>query len=127
MYKHGSDGQIQQSYSDEEDTTFDNEDLTNLTDNIQTLNLENNHQHPSNISTNQTADSRSSSSLASSSRASSPFANALATNYHHHHQPLQTINDTNFVRFHDWNGQGNQFWSEQQLIMSDVLFQEGNF
>lgn len=117
MYKHGSDGQIHQSYSDEEDATFDHEDLSKLTDNIQTLNL---GQHSS---TNPTIDSRSSSSLASSSRASSPFSNTMPTNFHRHH-PLQTIDDS---RFHDWNDQGNQFWSEQQqLIMSDVLFQEGN-
>ena len=123
MYKHDIDGEIEQHYSDEEDTTCnfvsnnDDDDLSKISANIQTLTIESNQHHPS---TSQTADSRSSSSLASSSRTSSPFSIAMA------HQ-LQTMNDCNYVRLNDWNGQGNQFWSQQQQIMSDPLFQEGNF
>lgn len=86
----------------------------------------NNNKHiPSNIITTQTTDSRSSSSLASSSRASSPFLNTISTNIN---TQIQTMNDCTYLRSNDWNIQQNNFWlQQQQLTMSDGLFQGGNF
>ncbi len=112
LYKHGIDGEIQQSYSDGEDTAsslVSDDDLSSLTDNVKTLNIENKH-IPSNMLTTQIADSRSS-SLGSSSRVSSPFLNTIATNLN---TQIQTINDCNYSRSNNWNVQENYFWLQQQ-------------
>jgi hypothetical protein len=101
LYKHGIDGEIQQTYSDGEDTAsslISDDDLSNITENVKALNMETKH-----IPSTQTTDSRSSSSLASSSRTSSPFLNTIATTQ------IQTMNDCNI--------QQNNYWFQQQLTM----------
>ncbi len=119
MYKHGIDGEIQQTYSDGEDTAsslISDDDLSNLTENVKTLNIETKHD-PSNLSTTQTTYSlSSSSSLASSSRTSSPFLNTIATNLN---TQMQTMNDCNV--------QQNNYWFQQQFPISDGFFQGENF
>jgi hypothetical protein len=49
---------------------------------------------------------------------------------------IQTRNDCNYSRSNlyssqsisnDWNAQQNNYWLQQQLTMSDGLFQGGNF
>jgi uncharacterized phage-associated protein len=113
LYKQDINGVIQQTYSDGEDSgasLISDDDLSNLTENVKTLNIENKGDS-SNISTTQTIDSRSSSSLASSSRTSSPFLNTITTK--------QTMNDCNV--------QKNNYWFQQQISMSDGLFQGENF
>ena len=113
MYKQDINGVIQQTYSDGEESgasLISDDDLSNLTENVKTLNIEN-KDDSSNISTTQTIDSRSSSSLASSSRTSSPFLNTITKK--------QTMNDCNV--------QKNNYWFQQQISMSDGLFQGENF
>ncbi len=135
LYKHDINGDIHQTYSDGEETAsslVSDDDLSSLTENVKTLKIDNQN-IPSNMLTTQTTDSRSSSSLASSSRASSPFLNTISTNMN---TQIQTMNDCNYSRSNiyssqpisnDWNAQQNNIWLQQQLTMSDGLFQGGNF
>ena len=89
LYKHDSDGQVHQEYSDGEETASSlssDDDLHSLTKNVKALNVNDVH-----IPTKTTIDSttsRSSSSLASSSRTSSPFFNTGLIN-------MPSMNDYN--------------------------------
>jgi hypothetical protein len=62
------------------------DDLSNLTQNVQTLNIDNKQ------------------ILTTDSRISNPFLNTISTNVN------------------DWNIQRNNFWSQQQMAMSDGRF-----
>ena len=89
LYKHGSDGQVHQEYSDGEETASSlssDDDLHSLTQNVKTLNV--NDAHMPTKTTLDPTTSRSSSSLASSSRTSSPFFNTGLTN-------MPSMNDYN--------------------------------
>jgi len=115
LYKHGIDGE-HQTYSDGEETVsslISDDDLSSLTDNVKTLNIDNKHIPI------QTTDSRSSSSLTSSSGTSSPCLNTISTNMNNIYSSQPISND--------WNIQQDNFWLKQQLTMSDDLFQGGNF
>lgn len=106
LYKHDSDGQIEQTYSDGEETASSlssDEDVLCLTQNIQTMNIEETKFMPPTTATTAataittthsktTIDSRSS-SLASTSRASSPYLNSMTANVQN---PSPMINDYHY-------------------------------
>ncbi|CAF3344008.1 unnamed protein product [Rotaria socialis] len=120
LYKHDSDGQVHQEYSDGEDTTSSlssDDDLLSLTQNVKEINV-------NDVQSKQTVYSNDSRSLSSSStsRTSSPFSNTISTN-------TQSVNDCDYLgsnlyscqsQTNDWNEQQNSFWP-QQLSMSDSL------
>ncbi len=84
LYKHDIDGEIQQTYSDGEETISSlasDDDLANLTQNVQTLNIDNKQ------------------ILTTDSRTSNPFLSTISTNMNAHN-----------------------FWSQQQMAMSDGRF-----
>ncbi|CAF0718459.1 unnamed protein product [Adineta steineri] len=126
LYKQDmDDDEIHQEYSDGEETVScfaSDDDLSNLTQNIQTLNIENKHIPINTLTT----DNRLVSSLENSSCTSSPLLNSMTTNTQFH-----TMNDYNYSRSNDWNVPQNNFWCQQQqqqpLTMSDGFYQEGNF
>ena len=87
LYKHDSDGQVHQEYSDGEETTSSlssDDDLLSLTQNVKTLNV-------NDVQSKQTVDSNDSRSLSSSStsRTSSPLSNTISTN-------TQSMNDCDY-------------------------------
>ncbi|CAF0735667.1 unnamed protein product [Adineta steineri] len=123
LYKQDmDDDEIHQEYSDGEETVScfaSDDDLSNLTQNIKTLNIENKHIPINTLTT----DNRLVSSLENSSCTSSPLLNSMTTN-----TQFQTMNDYNYSRSNDWNVPQNNFWCQQQpLTMSDGFYQEGNF
>lgn len=131
LYKDNLDGQIDQTYSDGEETVSSlssDEDLLCLTQNVQTMNIEETKTIPSTTNTRPTVDSRSSSSLASSSRASSPYLNSIAAN--NVQNPISMVNEYHYpvgpnmytcqAASSDWNDLSSHYWNQQQsLIMSD--------
>ncbi|CAF0778496.1 unnamed protein product [Adineta steineri] len=125
LYKQDmDDDEIHQEYSDGEETVScfaSDDDLSNLTQNIKTLNIENKHIPINTLTT----DNRLVSSLENSSCTSSPLLNSMTTNTQFH-----SMNDYNYSRSNDWNVPQNNFWCQQQqqpLTMSDGFYQEGNF
>lgn len=142
LYKHDSDGQIEQTYSDGEETASSlssDEDVLCLTQNIQTMNIEETKFMPPTTATTAataittthsktTIDSRSS-SLASTSRASSPYLNSMTANVQN---PSPMINDYHYsgsnlytcqTAMADWNDTSSHYWHQQQsLVMSDNFF-----
>ncbi|CAF1252009.1 unnamed protein product [Rotaria sordida] len=120
LYKHDSDGQIHQEYSDGEETASSlssDDDLVSLTENVKTLNVNDTHMPlKQNIDSN--ISRSSSSSIESSSRTSSPFFNAQIqplNNYHYSGSNLYSYHSLS----NDWNEQQNIFWPQQQFTMSD--------
>ncbi|CAF3615148.1 unnamed protein product [Rotaria sordida] len=120
LYKHDSDGQIHQEYSDGEETASSlssDDDLVSLTENVKTLNVNDTHMPlKQNIDSN--ISRSSSSSIESSSRTSSPFFNAQIQQLNNYH-----YSGSNLYSYHslsnDWNEQQNIFWPQQQFTMSD--------
>jgi hypothetical protein len=106
LYKHDTDGQIHQEYSDGEETVSSLSSDDDLVQNIKSLNVNDTH-IPSKQTLDSTISRSSSSSLASNSRTSSPFFNAMNTHI-----------QTNFYSFNDWNNQQNLFWPQQFPIES---------
>ena len=105
LYKHDSDGQIHQEYSDGEETVSSagsDDDFLNLAAHASDVS----HLPTKQITKANSTHSHSSSSTASSSRASSPFFNALTTN------PLSAVQS-----FSDYEDSG-----EFSLIIFGITF-----
>jgi len=98
LYKQDIDGQIQQEYSDGEETVSSlssDDDLANLTQSVKTLNVNDAHMPSKQINNTRTL---------------SPFFNAI---------PMNDYSGSNFYSSNEWNEQQNLFWPQQ---LDSLLF-----
>lgn len=129
LYQHDSDGTIQQTYSDGEETvssSITDDDLLNLSQNVKSLNI-NNKPSSSDLSTTDNRSSLTSCSNNMSNYTISTDINLQIDNLNDFNSSMSNSYSLQTI-FNDWNSQQNNLWSQNQLSTLDgLLYQGGHF
>lgn len=129
LYQHDSDGKIEQTYSDGEETvssSITDDDLLNLSQNVKSLNI-NNKPSSSDLSTTDNRSSLTSCSNNMSNYTISTDINLQIDNLNDFNSSMSNSYSLQTI-FNDWNSQQNNLWSQNQLSTLDgLLYQGGHF